>query len=204
MQFLNKYSVLLTFFLLSCLKKCSSGVASAKRDCENGINGAKSSCERELRKIDPTDDIINFGKDAVRTIGDGFRRVFGKKRKRRAMTDQEKEAIELAKQLVVGVKKRKQPKNERKMKGSRSRIVTPIIAKVLLESIGSKSLWKRKSTQSNITVNSDQYTMASVSRQPQLRRLSLQSYKPTKSPAMYVLEPVFGNSTLPLQHSLAR
>lgn len=72
------------------------------------MSNAKSKCEKELRKIDPTDKITRFGKDVGRTatdigrnIGRGFRRVFGKKRRRkRAMTEEERNAIILARQLM--------------------------------------------------------------------------------------------------------
>ncbi|XP_052065077.1 DC-STAMP domain-containing protein 2-like isoform X1 [Mytilus californianus] len=94
--------------LENAAKECSNGINTAQSKCEQGINSAKSECEKALNSVDPTDDIINFGKDVantgdsvVRSIGNGFRRVFGKKRKRRrAMTEEEKNAIELAKQLI--------------------------------------------------------------------------------------------------------
>jgi hypothetical protein len=72
------------------------------------MSNAKSKCEKELRKKDPTDKIIRTGKDVVRKGQDTFRdirrrfrRFFGKKRRRkRAMTKQEKNAIVLARQLM--------------------------------------------------------------------------------------------------------
>jgi hypothetical protein len=72
------------------------------------MSNAKSKCEKELRKKDPTDKIIRTGKDVVRKgqdtfrdIGRRFRKFFGKKRRRkRAMTKQEKNAIVLARQLM--------------------------------------------------------------------------------------------------------
>lgn len=110
-------------------QKCSSGVQYAKSKCVDGINGAKSACERELRKIDPTNKIINFSKDTSnkvvgfgkdakgkivdfgKSIGDGIKGFFGKKRKKRgAMIEQEKAAIASAKQLIGRVESRKQQK----------------------------------------------------------------------------------------------
>ena len=68
------------------------------------MSNAKSKCEKELRKKDPTDKIIRTGKDVVRKgkdVGRRFRRFFGKKRRRkRAMTEEEKNAIVLARQLM--------------------------------------------------------------------------------------------------------
>lgn len=79
------------------------------------MSNAKSKCEKELRKIDPTDKIIRFGKGVVnrgkdverkgrdfgKKIGRGLRRVFGgKKRRKRAMTEEERNAIVLARQLM--------------------------------------------------------------------------------------------------------
>ncbi|XP_052064078.1 uncharacterized protein LOC127704184 [Mytilus californianus] len=89
-------------------KECSDGVKTAQSRCEKGINNAKYECEKALRNVDPTDKVINFGKDVVKTgdsvvrkIDNTFRSFFGKKRKRRrAMTEKEKNAIKLAKQLM--------------------------------------------------------------------------------------------------------
>ncbi|VDI57840.1 Hypothetical predicted protein [Mytilus galloprovincialis] len=90
--------------LENAAKECSNGINTAQSKCEKGINNAKSECEKALKSVDPTRDIINFGKDVANTgesIGNSLGRLFGKKRKRRrAITEQEKNAIELAKQLM--------------------------------------------------------------------------------------------------------
>ncbi|XP_076114020.1 DC-STAMP domain-containing protein 2-like [Mytilus galloprovincialis] len=103
--------------LKNAAKECSKGVEKAQSECERGINFAKNKCEEELKRVDPSNKVIKFGNDVartgenvvrkiertgdsvVRTLGGIFR--FGKKRKRRrAMTEEEKNAIELAKQLM--------------------------------------------------------------------------------------------------------